>query len=172
MNTLLIRLAAHHSRLTRAYEGAGASWVTCERNVGTSLSANAAWKDVLARSQSPASSATSPSAIKRATASSVTRRTWHPAERAIRGAALLADTRKGYLSAPLLTYGSLRGLDLNQRPLGYETGGLVPSSPSGAVSCRPVRASCRRAPPCVAELRVVRLQIVCTKASNDARIDP
>jgi hypothetical protein len=29
MNTLLIRLAAQHSRLTRGYEGVGASWVTC-----------------------------------------------------------------------------------------------------------------------------------------------
>lgn len=38
MTTLLIRLAAHHSWLTGAYQGAGASWVTCEWNVGTSLS--------------------------------------------------------------------------------------------------------------------------------------
>jgi hypothetical protein len=42
----------------------------------------------------------------------------------------------------------------------------VPSVPSGAVSCRPVRASCRGAPSCTAVLRVVRLQMVCTKASK------
>jgi SAM-dependent methyltransferase len=61
---------------------------------------------------------------------------------------------------------SLRGLDLNQRLLGYESGGLLPSVPSGAVSCRPFRASCRRSPSFAAEVRVVRLQMVCTKASR------
>lgn len=61
---------------------------------------------------------------------------------------------------------SLRGLDLNQRPLGYESGGLVSSGPSGAVPCRPVRASCRPVSPRAAEVRVVRLQMVCTKASK------
>jgi hypothetical protein len=65
---------------------------------------------------------------------------------------------------------SLRGLDLNQRPLGYESGGLVPCGPSGAVSCRPVRAWCRWGPARAAEVRVVRLQIVCTKASKVTRM--
>lgn len=51
------------------------------------------------------------------------------------------------------------------RPLGYESGGLVPSVPSGAVSCRPVRGSCR-GPSCAAELRVDGLQMGCTKATR------
>ena len=67
---------------------------------------------------------------------------------------------------------SLRGLDLNQRPLCYESGGLVPCVPSGAVSCRPVQAPCRRAPSYAAELRVVRLQMVCIKASKDPPKSP
>jgi len=59
---------------------------------------------------------------------------------------------------------------LNLRPLGYESGGLVPSVPSGAVSCRPVRSSCRRAPSRAAEVRVVRLQMVCTIASKVTKL--
>jgi hypothetical protein len=44
--------------------------------------------------------------------------------------------------------------DAGWEPLGYESGGLVPSGPSGAVPCRPVRASCRRSSPRAAEVRV------------------
>jgi hypothetical protein len=67
-----------------------------------------------------------------------------------------------------LRFLSLRGLDLNQRPLGYESGGLVPSVPSGVVPYRPVRARCRQGPPRAAEVRVVRLQMVLHQGKQHA----
>ena len=79
----------------------------------------------------------------------------------------LTDNTKRGADPSTPFHASLRGLDLNQRPLGYETGGLVPSLPSGAVSCRPGRGSCRPVPPRAAEVRMVRLQMVCTKSSNE-----
>jgi len=71
-------------------------------------------------------------------------------------------------STPFLTcsFASLRGLDLNQRPLGYETGDLMLSC---VVWCRSVLSrpgSVPRSPARAAEVRVVRLQMVCSKATK------
>jgi hypothetical protein len=67
-----------------------------------------------------------------------------------------------------LPFRMLRGLDLNQRPLGYESVGscrLVRLVPFCAT---PVRASYRRSPSCAAEVRVVRLHFVL--AADQARV--
>jgi hypothetical protein len=83
------------------------------------------------------------------------------------------DTKRGgsripgaALQAFYLLLRSLRGLDLNQRPLGYESGGPVPHRPFGAIPCRSVRASCRRSPSRAAEVRVVLCNSFCNRPSE------